>query len=154
MKENIQNAGRFYLFWEGAFSDDPNDPGGLTIYGVSKRSHPDVIAVMLPLWEAGNKEACKRISIELFKRKYWNPIDGDNLPEKLDIAAADCAFNQGVGRAREILAITKDWMEFIIRRYDYYDDLNGFKQFGKGWSKRMVSLFDFLKSDYTVLKWD
>lgn len=50
------------LLWEGGWSNDARDPGGLTRYGISSRFHPTVNLQTLTL--AGAKE--------IYKRDYWD----------------------------------------------------------------------------------
>lgn len=74
-------------------SRDPDDKGGTTRFGISQRAFPaeDI---------EGLTEARAR---ELFRQHYWHPIKGDELPELLAVAVADCAFNQGLGTAIRVL---------------------------------------------------
>lgn len=54
------------VFWlEGGYVNDPADPGGETIYGITKRDHPD-------LW--ANGQPTKEQAKERYKRDYWNPL--------------------------------------------------------------------------------
>ena len=39
----------------------------------------------------------------LYKRKYWDAINGDQLPDGLDHCVFDFAVNSGVGRAAKLL---------------------------------------------------
>ena len=55
-----------------AVSDDPDDPGGLTKYGISKVNHPEVDVANLTL------EGAKAI----YKKMYWNAIKGDQIAWK------------------------------------------------------------------------
>ena len=48
---------------EGGYVNDPDDPGGETKYGISKRAHPDVdIASLTP-----------ESAAEIYKDYYWLP---------------------------------------------------------------------------------
>ena len=68
---------------EGGYSNDPDDPGGETKYGISKRSHPDLNIANLSMAEA----------IGVYQREYWK------YDEVSDQAVAtkifDCAVNHG-----------------------------------------------------------
>lgn len=71
-------------------TNDPDDPGGLTKYGISKRSHPDVDIENL------TEEEAKAI----YKTDYWDPIKGDSIVNAaLSIKLFDCAVNMGTHRA-------------------------------------------------------
>ena len=78
---------------EGGLSNHPNDPGGLTQYGISQRSYPTLDIAALTLADAK----------ALYQRDYWQPIHGDRLPAGLDLLMLDCAINQGTGTAIKLL---------------------------------------------------
>jgi len=61
----------FTLRWEGFVSDDPNDEGGMTIFGISKRSHPKAVMGMHQLILEGKKEEAFQIA-----KKYITRITG------------------------------------------------------------------------------
>jgi lysozyme family protein len=78
---------------EGGLSRHPDDPGGLTKYGISQRSYPKLNIAALTL---ANAE-------ELYRNDYWLPIHGDQLPDGLDLLMLDCAINQGPQTAIKLL---------------------------------------------------
>ncbi|MBK8754113.1 MAG: hypothetical protein IPL99_21800 [Candidatus Competibacteraceae bacterium] len=51
---------------EGRLSNDPHDPGGLTKYGISHRSYPNLNIAGLTLADAEG----------IYHRDYWLPIGG------------------------------------------------------------------------------
>jgi lysozyme family protein len=55
------------------YTNDPDDPGGETKYGISKRAHPTVDIKNLTEAEAK----------AIYKRDYWNPIRGDDINSQL-----------------------------------------------------------------------
>lgn len=145
MKENLRNALKFTLFYEGGYSNDPNDPGGETKYGICKRDHPAVDIKNLTVNQA---EA-------IYRTDYWVPAGCDDIPDPLDMVIFDIAVNQGVGRAKEIFANTDNWQDALILRLDKWDDLDKlFARYGKGWSRRLVSLRDYIISNFTILEAD
>lgn len=80
------HALNFTLGWEQGFVDDPDDPGGRTIYGISERAHPD-------LWRHGPPtmdQAAAR-----YERDYWNQIKGNLLPPDVAFIAFDMSVLQG-----------------------------------------------------------
>lgn len=62
----------------------PRDPGDLTKYGISQRSYPNLNIAALT----------KKSAIALYRRDYWNPVHGDELPDGLDLLLLDGAVNQ------------------------------------------------------------
>ncbi|MFZ4790826.1 MAG: glycoside hydrolase family 108 protein [Candidatus Competibacteraceae bacterium] len=78
---------------EGGLSNHPADPGGLTKYGISKRSYPTLDIANLTLADAQ----------AIYHRDYWQLIHGDLLPPGLDLLLLDCAINQGPVTAAKLL---------------------------------------------------
>jgi hypothetical protein len=131
---------RFVFFWEKYISDDPNDPGGLTVWGISYRSHPEHVEVMRQM----DEEASKAYAKELYRKLYWQPAGCDQIIAPLDIVIFDCAVNQGLRIAKEIARQTENWQDAILLRIDYYDDAKKANLYLKGWSKRVISLSDYI----------
>jgi lysozyme family protein len=57
----FERALAFTLRWEGGLSQDPDDPGGTTKYGISARAHPEVDVRNLTLEDAK----------EIYRKEYW-----------------------------------------------------------------------------------
>jgi|TARA_R100000656_G_scaffold104073_1_gene75835 lysozyme family protein len=72
---------------------DPDDPGGVTKYGISKRSNPDVDVENLTEDEA----------VIIYLEKYWRPSKASSLPEPLQDMYFDMVVNFGQRRAVKIL---------------------------------------------------
>lgn len=79
---------------EGFHSLDTQDPGGDTYWGIARRYHPHEAP-----WPPSRERAA-----EIFEQGYWRTCWCDEIPEPLDVVMADCAFNQGPGVARRVLA--------------------------------------------------
>ncbi len=158
MKENFQKALKAVLHHEGGFVNHPNDPGGMTNLGCTKK-----------VWEewVGHEVTEKTMRAltpgdvaPLYKQKYWDKIKGDELPAGVDYAVFDCAINSGPGRATKFLQacvgvdpdgaigprtmaavnsiVTKDLVEdYSKRRLSFMMDLPQWVTFGKGWSRRV-----------------
>lgn len=136
---------------EGGYVNDPKDPGGETIYGISKRAHPAA-------WEDG---APSQDDAEvIYKRDYWDACHCDELPPCLAVLVFDTAVNIGAGRAvkqlQSIVNVPQDGdigpktlaaidtvppqvlvARVATRRIHYYSRLNTWEMFGKGWTKRV-----------------
>lgn len=150
MKEGFEIAIRFVFFYEKYRSDDPNDNGKLTIWGICRRDFPAEVDQMLKM----TPEAAQEYAKEVYRKRFWQPIAGDWISSPLDIVIFDCAVNQGVSRAVDICDAAANWWDAIILSYDRYDDLKQFNLYGRGWSKRRVALRDYITSDYQVIQWD
>ena len=135
---------------EGGYVNDPNDPGGETKFGISKRAYPALDIVSLTAVDA------KRV----YRRDYWEFVSGDALPWPLSYFVFDAAVNQGVSPAIRMLqqtvgvdadgligpqtlsAVGKFPLDelcalYLATRGTRYASTAHFKQFGKGWFKRL-----------------
>ena len=103
--DNWNQSFRFVQKWEGGMSWDPNDPGNYTgcqvgqgqfkgtKYGISACSFPALDIANLTLDEAGG----------IYYEKYWRASGASNLEWPLCLYVLDCAVNQGVGVAKQLL---------------------------------------------------
>lgn len=146
---------------EGGFVDDPRDPGGATNMGITLRT----------LEQARGKpvtvEDVKDLSVDeaksIYRRFYWNPIAGDQLPAGVDMTTFDFAVNGGPGEAVRLLqqcvgcavdgvmgpatlaAVQAADARTLIEKYSaardsYYEQLPTFATFGKGWEARVATV--------------
>lgn len=98
MDTDWEKAIAFVLKMEGDYVDDPNDPGGETRYGISKKAYPNVDIKNLTLDQAK----------EIYKKDYWNPCKADELPSPFAISIMDMAVNMGVTKAKRTLQMALD----------------------------------------------
>lgn len=153
MYNTAEQAIYLVLTHEGGYVNHPDDPGGETKYGISKRAYPTLDI----------KNLTERDAVHLYIRDYWKVIKGDNLPAGLDICVMDTAVNSGISRASKWLqrlvhvtpdgvigpmtlaavneAYEQDPKELINAYMDYrlgfLKRLKTWKTFGKGWSRRV-----------------
>lgn len=160
---NFARALEVVLHHEGGYVNHPSDPGGETIYGISRRSHPDV-------WAKGRPtlEDAKRI----YHRDYWLPIKADAMPFPVALMMFDAAVNAGNRRAaillQRALRVTADGSigpvtlaaanradtrtlvnHIAAERIVFNSGLSNWGSFGLGWSRRVVDVaitaFQFIK---------
>lgn len=101
MKANFEKALNAVLEDEGGFSDDPNDPGGMTNKGVTRAVWSEWLGRPASVKEMTTLSA--QDVQPLYRRKYWDAINGDALPDGLDYCVFDFAVNSGPGRAAKLL---------------------------------------------------
>ena len=130
-KRTFEDALKFVLKWEGGYSNDPNDPGGETKFGISKRSYPNLDIKNLTVKQAK----------EIYFQNYWLKAGCDKLTSPLDIIVFDTAVNMGVSRAKEFLGVSADWRDYLIRRIVFYAGLGTAKLYIRGWVNRVVDLY-------------
>ena len=83
----------FVLAMEGGFVDDPDDPGGMTRYGISQRAYPDLDIRHLTQAQAS----------AIYYQDYWQPCQCDHLPVATACVLFDTAVNMGQGTAIKLL---------------------------------------------------
>ena len=148
---SFQEAYVKLLEHEGGYNFNPNDPGGETNWGISKRAYPAVNIAKLTMNEAG----------EIYKRDYWDKLHCDSLGEKLAFQLFDAALNSGINQAtkwlqrsinvevdgvfgKNTLAASKLYDESTVvsrfngHRLAFMCDLKTFDVFGRGWARRIA----------------
>ena len=130
---------------EGGYVNDPDDPGGETKYGISKRAYPNENISALTLDRAK----------ELYRRDYWQPLRCEEMPWPLSMLVFDCGVNQGNQVAaktlQKALGVAQDGslgnvtmskarkagMEtcalFLSDRALRYTGTRNFDKYGRGW---------------------
>lgn len=137
---------------EGGLVEHPNDPGGLTKYGISQRAYPGENIRELTLERAK----------EIYRRDYWSRIRGDELPAGVGLCLFDYAVNSGVSQAvrtlQRVLGVTIDGsfgpatlaavmarptraliVDLQAERLLFLARLTTFDTFGRGWTRRILS---------------
>lgn len=148
------------LSHEGGYVNHPNDPGGETKWGISKRQFPSVNIAGLTREQA----------IALYKRHYWEEVEALQLPKVLRFQVLDSSINHGLGNAISFLQravgvaddgdygpVTKQAIarlppvmvavRFNAERLKFYTKLSGWPSFGKGWSLRIATNLDYIFED-------
>ena len=98
---NFEKCLFLLLEHEGNFVNHPSDPGGMTNLGVTAANW--AMWVGHPVNEKQMRALTPSDVAPFYKRKYWDAIRADELPNGLDYCVFDCAVNSGVGRAVKIL---------------------------------------------------
>lgn len=138
---------------EGGYVRHPNDPGGETNFGISKRSYPQL----------NIRDLTKEEAAEIYRRDFWDKCQCDLLPPALRLSLFDAAINQGPARAVGFLqasvGATVDGVlgpetfakvsqfnadrvlqKFAFHRLQAYWKNPNFKHFGFGWVKRLLDV--------------
>ncbi len=137
---------------EGGYVDDPNDPGGETNYGISKRSYPSLDIKNLTPEQAAN----------IYFTDYWLAGNCNAIPVPLCYYHFDTCVNQGVKTANRILQQTvgvaqdgvigpltlaaavklprTEYYLYLAFRLAHYMTLQNWGTYGKGWTNRMLRL--------------
>lgn len=98
MTPNFPPSLQLVLAHEGGYSNDPQDPGGATMKGVTQRVYTAYLAN-----KGQGSKPVRGISTDelhdIYKAQYWDRIQGDRLPAGIDYAVFDYAVNSGPARA-------------------------------------------------------
>ncbi|MFK0692077.1 glycoside hydrolase family 108 protein [Mesorhizobium sp. IMUNJ 23033] len=101
MDRNFARALALVLKSEGGWSDNPADPGGTTMKGVTLANFRRYVKA------DATKADLRKISDEqvgtVYRRFYWDAVAGAELPGGVDYAVFDFAVNSGPGRAAKYL---------------------------------------------------
>ena len=165
MINNFATALQHVLKSEGGFQADPRDRGnangGMTNLGVTKATWEEWVGY--PVSEKTMRELTPAQVAPMYRRRYWERINGDALPAGIDYACFDAAVNSGPGRAikwlqgcvgvdvdgslgpKTLAAVKAFNQEQLItdyskRRLSYLTELNTWPTFGKGWTRRVMEV--------------
>jgi len=142
VRDSFPTAVAFVISHEGGYSRDPQDPGGETKFGISRRAYPNIDIAALT--EEGAKE--------IYLRDYWLPIGADDLPTPADIVAFDTAVNLGISFARELLHETNnDVVTMLFYRLRKYSRIVAthpeLLKYLRGWLNRVLDLYDYIRQE-------
>lgn len=101
----------FTIPHEGGYVNDPDDPGGETKWGISKRYHPNVDIKNLTPEQAA----------EIYYNEYYIPSGANLLEEPFSTVVFDTAVQLGAGLAKKWFDQVKGNLDdFIQLRKNYY----------------------------------
>ncbi len=162
--DNFEQCLALTLVWEGGYVNDPADPGGATMKGVTQKVYD--------AYRAGKHLSTRSVAQiedlelrDIYRTRYWDLVGGDKLPMGVDMALFDFAVNSGVRRAvkeaQSLVGVPQDGvmgngtlmgiLEYSQTKSPLYlleaicDDrlaflkgLPTFARFGKGWTRRVM----------------
>ena len=137
---------------EGNYNNNPNDPGGETKWGISKRSYPNLII----------KELTEEDAFNIYYRDFWLRLGMDRLPDGVQFQLFDFAVNSGIETAiryfQRSLGIADDGyfgpvsfaassiatesdmiMNLNAERLDYMTRLKNWPDASRGWARRIAA---------------
>lgn len=120
---------------EGGYVASDGKSAAPANFGINQRANPDIDV----------KNLTEAQAVEIYRKRYWDKIGGDNLPPATALVAMDTAALQGVEVARRLLAETGgDPAAMIARRREQLGNLaKGDPEHAKqlaGWTKRLDGL--------------
>lgn len=97
MKDNCESAIAEVLRYEGGYVNHPMDKGSCTNRGITLatyRRYIDPYATCSDIKRMPQDDA-----ISIYRKSFWNAVDGDLLPAGVDLAIFDWGVNSGPARA-------------------------------------------------------
>lgn len=86
---------------EGGYTNDPNDSGGPTNFGITLTDYRKYVNKNGVALDVKNMD--KATAKSIYKSKYWDALNCDNLPSGVDYTCFDYGVLAGVGRPRKAL---------------------------------------------------
>ena len=149
---------------EGGYVNHPKDPGGETMWGVTKR-----VAVAHG-YHGEMRKLSKSLAKEITEKSYYKAVKGDQLDRLIAWQLTDAAYNHGNRQAVKFLqravgasadgligprtltavaAMDKNDVVFLFNaeRIEFYTELRGWISFGKGWARRVAGNLRFAATD-------
>ncbi|HDR8930494.1 glycoside hydrolase family 108 protein [Burkholderia vietnamiensis] len=139
---------------EGGYSNNPKDPGGETMWGVTAR------VARAAGYTGAMRDLPRDTAKAIAKRMYWDPLHLDQFDPRVAFQIFDANYNgghpviwmQGAAGARvdgvlgpqTIAAVqATDPLRFVLRwnalRLTYFTSLATWSTFGKGWTRRIAA---------------
>lgn len=145
---------------EGGYVNDPNDPGGETKWGISKRSYPHLDIKNLTRGQAK----------DLYRYDFWAPVAKHNLHPGVAWQLFDFAVNSGIStalkayqravgvvddgiigsvtrRAIEAMPVEDRIMGLIAERLEFMTNTRNWPYHGRGWARRMADNLRYAVKD-------
>lgn len=153
---NFDQAFDLLLGHEGSYSRHPDDPGGETMWGISRK-------VAVQAGYVGDMHVLPRdLAKTIYRTKYWEPLHADSLPDALKYSLFDAAVNSGVKQATVWLQRAMDVgddgvfgpltleaaqrsnglrlaVKLNAERLDFMTSLPTWGSFSKGWARRIAA---------------
>src|SRR3990167_5581215 len=152
---NFDRAFTELLGNEGGYSNDPNDPGGETNWGIT------VVVARENGHICPMKDMDQSVAKAIYAKKYWLAAF-DQLPYPIAFQVFDAAVNSGVGQAvrwlQRSISVADDGklgpitlqaiqtadtaklvMLFNAERLMFMTNLSTWGNFGKGWARRIAT---------------
>jgi len=97
MNSKFEIAFRYLIDNEGGFSDDPDDSGGKTIFGIASKYHPKIYKEVYKMYKEKGRERALGLAKRFYYKEFWNP-DYDLIK---DSSLAFRLFDFGVNASKE-----------------------------------------------------
>jgi lysozyme family protein len=168
VRDNFDDALAHTLEFEGGYSNNPADPGGPTMCGVTLATYSAFLGREATVVEL--KAIPQEHLLAIYGQHYWDACRCDDLPGGLDACVFDFSVNSGAYKAikalqalagakqdgvvgPKTLAAVAAWVRahglknaialYQHERQEYMERLATFPIFGKGWTRRVNDMTKF-----------
>ena len=140
---------------EGGYVNHPNDPGGETNWGITKRT------AMAHGYSGSMRLLTREQAKAIYKSSYWDRAKADEYDFAIGFQLFDAAVNHGIGNAIRMLqravgvaddgivgvmtlaavkrhSVSDVVMRFNSERLRFYTKLSTWSSFGRGWANRVA----------------
>lgn len=149
---SLEDCIKFVFGVEGSPTDDPDDPGGFTKYGIAQNFHPEADVRNLTIEQAA----------QIYKVEYWDAVRAEDFPPHLRLALFDTAVNCGPKIAIQLLqsalkvkvdgvvgpktleaanSSPRALRDLLAKRIIYYTDRPHFDKYAYGWIRRVLDVY-------------
>lgn len=152
--KNFDDAFTALMGNEGGYSNNPADPGGETMWGITAR------VARAHGYTGAMKDLPQATAKQIAKAEYWNPLSLDSFDPNLAFQVFDASYNHGqkqatlwlqrsvgavadgaIGPKTIAAVIALPWYQVVFRflsqRAKFYPTLSTWGTFGKGWTNRI-----------------
>ena len=163
-KVNFDKAFERLIGHEGGYVNHPNDPGGETNWGITKRTAREAGYI------GSMRELTREQAREVYRDAYWNRARCDEFDGAIAFQVFDAAVNHGIGNAIRFLQravgvaddgvvgpvtmeavkampVTDVLARFNAARLTFYTNLSTWPDFGRGWARRIAGNLNYAADD-------
>jgi hypothetical protein len=160
-QDNFSRCVAVTLAYEGGFCDNPDDPGGATNFGITKRTLEAFLGHAVTVDDVRGMSSST--AIEIYRANYWNQMRCGDLPAGVDLMVFDFGVNSGTATAIKALqglvrvaqdgaigpvtlgAVANASAPMLVTglgqaRMAYLRGLPAFADFGDGWTNRVTDV--------------
>ena len=158
MESNFDQSLKLVLKSEGGYVNNPKDPGGETMMGVTKNAWSTWLK--RPIADGEMAKLTVADITPFYKALYWDKSYCNQLPTGIDYMVFDASVNMGVGQSIRLLQKSLECVpdgvigantmkaindadaktmidKFSAQKELFYRSLSTFATFGKGWLARI-----------------
>ncbi len=152
---------------EGGYVNDPQDPGGETNWGITKRT------AVANGYISAMKNMTREQAFNIYQKAFWQRYNCEKLTSSIAYQFFDAVVNHGSGNASRMLqraanvaddgiigaisiqairsmAESDLLMRFNAERLKFYTKLSHFPRYGKGWVNRVAANLEYAAVDNEV----